>query len=177
MLLPPAERGQLIAFRLGTAVTILVYGIVHDQWVMTVSSDHFTLYNPKLIETRWPRLNTAALAAVATLGPGLALGAMLWMAAGWGEKRPRLLYPVVWRRLLVLLACLEVAAMSVGFVSAWRFEQLGAEGLLLPEWVYPESEKGLVVAQTIQLFTYGAAAVGSGVWRMRGGGVVREPKD
>jgi hypothetical protein len=175
MLFPPAERGQLITFQLWTAVTILVYGIVHDQWVMAVSADHFTLYHPKLIETRWPRLNTAALAAVATLGPGLVLGALLWMAARWGEKRPRLLYPVVWRRLLVLLACLEVAAMSVGFVSAWRFERLVAEGLLLPEWVYPEMEKGLVVAQTIQLFTYAAAAVGSWVliawvWRMRGGG-------
>ena len=77
MLFPPAERGQLITFQLWTAVTILVYGIVHDQWVMAVSADHFTLYHPKLIETRWPRLNTAALAAVATLGPGLVLGALL----------------------------------------------------------------------------------------------------
>ena len=77
MLFPPAERGQLTALQLWTAVTILVYGIVHDQWVMAVSADHFTLYHPKLIETRWPRLNTAALAAVATLGPGLVLGALL----------------------------------------------------------------------------------------------------
>ncbi len=37
-------------------------------------------------------------------------------------------------------------------------------GLLLPEWCYFEMKADLVVAQTIQLVTYGAAAVGSAAY-------------
>ena len=160
-ILPASERGPLIVFQLGTAATIVAYGIAHDQWLMSVSPDHFNEYHGTLIATNVPRLNTAALAFVATLGPGLLLGCLLWVAARWGDEMPRLSFGRIWRELTVLLICIEAIVVAIGFLSARLFEARGEGGLLLPSWMFPELRRDLVAAQTIQISTYAAAAIAS----------------
>lgn len=167
--LQASERGSFIVFQLGTALTVVAYGIVHDQWLMSVSPDHFNVYHDTLVETNVPRLNTAMLALIATLGPGLLLGCLLWVAARWGQESSRLSFRCVWKKLIVLLVLMEGSAALIGFLSARLFEARGEGGLLLPATMFPELRGDLVVAQTIQIFTYAAAAIGSLLllWRVR----------
>ncbi len=162
--IPSAERTTFVRFQLTIAVTIIAYGIGHDQWLMFVSREHFTAYHDNIISIHAPRLNTAALAFCATLGPGLLLGILSWVAARWDAARERRSLTYVWRRLIVLLAVVEMTAFAAGVLSHQQFAANGVRGLLLPEWCYFEMKADLVVAQTIQLVTYGAAAVGSAAY-------------
>ncbi|MBX7208209.1 MAG: hypothetical protein K1X78_07860 [Verrucomicrobiaceae bacterium] len=168
-IIPANERGSLIVFQRGTAATVVVYGIFHDQWLMSVSPEHFSVYHDTLIATGLPRVNTAELAFVATLGPGLVLGCLLWTIARLGAEPTRLLFGCVWKKLIVLLICIDVFAASIGLLSAFLFKARGEAGLLLPTWMFPELRADLVIAQTIQMYTYVAAAIGSALllWLIR----------
>jgi hypothetical protein len=159
------ERGPLARFMLGFAATIVAWAVVHDMVLIHVEPRHFTEYHRPLLPIPADCLGALAAqyAIVATVGPGLAFGALAWaacragLARGWGA-------PVPLARALGGFAVLMIGIeLSFWLVGAWAAARWAAQAPpLYPSWTYPELSRGIVITQTINLSAYlGAPSAGA----------------
>ncbi len=158
----------LIRITLGTWGIVATYAVLHDQYIVAIAPEHFTVGHPPVPGVSDPRLQAAILAANASFLPGMAFGLLLAMAAVEGPWRPVAVRTAL-RRALAAVITTEIVAASIGIAS-----YLGAWRVYGARWYAPEFSTILIAAQSIQLTAYlcGAAtaaiAIGwTGVRRVR----------
>jgi hypothetical protein len=148
------KRSVTYAIVLGIWAEVFLYCLLHDQYLVRISPEHFTVHHPPLWGIVDPPLLAAAWAFRASIGPGLGLGlAALFVArAGPRPKVPpaRLLQTVPW-----LILATEACGLLAG-AWVWRTGRP-----LFPEMLYPEPTLRSWIAQTIQLTCYAAGAIAS----------------
>ena len=135
------------------------YAIAHDQVIVRVAPEHFTIYHDPLWGIQTPWLLAAAYAFRASF-IGLFLGIALVLAGrggDWPKLTPRQLYLGT---LMVILATESCAVLS-GLWAYWK------EGPLYPSMFYPDPSLPMLVTATVQVTCYLASAIFSGaliVW-------------
>lgn len=165
MFLLREKRTVTYAIVLGIWAQVLLYCVLHDQYLVRIAPEHFTVYHDPLWGIEKPALLAVAWAFRASIGPGLGLGLAALFLARAGS-RPKLAP----RRLLKVVPWLLVATEGVGLAAgAWVWK---AERPLYPEIVYPDLTLPILISQSIQLTCYGVGlvvAVGflAWIWRTR----------
>ena len=153
----------------GIWAEVFLYCVLHDQYLIRIAPEHFTVYHAPL----WGITNLSLLAFAwafkASIGPGLLLG-LAAVFVGRAGRWPKM--PV--GRMLKVVAGLIVATEIFGLATgayAWSTGRM-----LYPAIIYPEETRPLMTTQTIQLTCYlvGALAGGGflvwvGWWRRRQG--------
>lgn len=158
----------LIRIALGTWLLVAIYAVLHDQYIVRIAPEHFTLGHPPVPGVEAPALQAAVLALGASIAPGLAFGLVLALVSTEGPwpplPVPDALRAVGWALLLTEGASLGVGLLAWG--TGWRVYGAG----WYPDWVGP----AVIVTQSIQLTAYGvgagtaAAAIGWAIaWRLR----------
>ena len=144
------KRSVTYAIVLGIWAEVFLYCLLHDQYLIRISPEHFTVHHDPLWGISDLTLLAAAWAFRASIGPGLGLGlAALFLArAGRGPKVApgRLLKIVPW-----LLLGTEIAGLAAG-AWVWKTRQP-----LFPENIYPDLTLPMLISQSIQLTCYGMA--------------------
>lgn len=148
------EKRQFGLFTMGFAGVIACWAFLHDWWLITVEPRHFTEFHPPLLSISHPVLLALQYAVVASLGPGLAYGMMVYFAARRGRWKKLALRPLLLVFCPVLLA-VEAVVTGMGLWAVGRFD--GGLAPLYPEWLYPELSRGLVYTQTVNISTYAVA--------------------
>ncbi|MCH7227748.1 hypothetical protein [Haloferula sp. A504] len=157
------RRSVSYAVILGIWATTFLYCLLHDQYLVRIAPEHFTVYHEPLWGIADPALLAAAWAFRASIGPGLIMGmaALFVGRAGRGRKVP---VGTMLRGYAVGLGITEIAGLAAG---AWSWF---TGRTLYPEIVYPELTRALITTQSIQLTCYLAGVlVGIGylVWLNR----------
>ncbi|QYY35833.1 hypothetical protein [Ruficoccus sp. ZRK36] len=154
-LIPKEEYPVFFKIVLGTAAIVVAYGILHDQYLIRVCERHFTVYHPQYFPTANITLLAVCFAMMATFGPGMVLGYLMYAAARWGSRVKAGTRAVLTSVLVVVLA-LEVVCVTAGRLAPWLLQHS-----LLPfpmSW-YPDSTTGILITQTTQLVAYFMAPV------------------
>jgi hypothetical protein len=142
------KRSVTYAIVFGIWAQVFLYCVLHDQYLIRISPEHFTVYHPPLWGITDLTLLALAWAFRASIGPGLGLGlaALVLARAGGGPKVApgRLLKIVPW-----LLLATEVAGLAAG-AWAWKTQRP-----LFPEDIYPDLTLPMLISQSIQLACYG----------------------
>ena len=154
------KRSVTYAIVFGIWAQVFLYCVLHDQYLIRISPEHFTVYHPPLWGITDLTLLAIAWAFRASIGPGLVLG-LAALFLGRAGSRPkvapaRMLKVVPW-----LLLATEVAGLAVG-AWVWKSKQP-----LFPEIVYPDLTEPMLISQSIQLTCYGvglSVALGFLVW-------------
>lgn len=161
-----AERRSVsYAVILGIWGMTFAYCLLHDQYLVRLAPEHFTVYHPPLWGISDASLLAAAWAFRASIGPGLLVG-MAALFIGRGGARPRVPVPRMLKGYALGLVITELAGLAAG---AWSWF---TGRTLYPEIVYPELTRPLVTSQSIQLTCYLAGTLVGAVylawlWRLR----------
>jgi hypothetical protein len=142
---------------LGVFALTLGYGLANDQWIVAIAPEHFTLYHPHYFpfEAAWAQALCFAL--VATGGPGLAWGILLYWAARYGKG------PQIGRRtILIGAAVVLVITGGIAWGLGWHVSVTGQP--LYPIYFYPSEDENLYVSQTVQLTNYLVGVLGAAGW-------------
>jgi len=151
---------------LGTWMAIWFFAAVHNQYLIRIAPEHFTVWHYEIPFTRDYTLLGIAYAFGASASPGIVLGMALFVLGrlGRGPKTPtlRLVLSTAWVWLGV-----EIAAISAGALVHLTNRPL------YPGWMYPDDSHGLLITQTIQITAYLSGALLSvallgATWRRRG---------
>lgn len=131
----------------GVWAIVAVYCILHDQYIVRIAPEHFTIYH----EPCWGVTEAKPLAAIygfrASLGPGLLFGIACTFAARQGS-RPTLNLAFILKGTLTIILIAEICSLSAGYFS-YR-----TRSPLYPIAFYPNTSHKLLVTQTIQLTCY-----------------------
>jgi hypothetical protein len=153
----------------GIWAMVAVYAIAHDQYVVGIAPEHFTVYHAPVWNLTGARALAAAWAFKASLVPGLLLG-FAALLVGRRGARPRIRV----RRLLLGAGLVIMASELVAAGSGFWVHQTGRG--IFPDQVYPDLSGPMMVTQTIQITCYLASAgfsalwlVGVALWRRRQG--------
>lgn len=157
-LLWPLQETRRVAYStiLGVWMIVAVYAVLHDQYLVRISPEHFTVYHPRIWGIQDPHLLAAALAFCASFPPGLLLGVACLFAARAGSF-PKLPIKSILLGVVAVIAATELLSASLGYY-VHRTQQP-----LYPLWCYPDTSPPLLVTQTIQISCYLASALFSGV--------------
>ncbi|WP_193210839.1 hypothetical protein [Luteolibacter marinus] len=146
------KRSVTYAIVFGIWAEVFVYCLLHDQYLIRISPEHFTEYHPPLWGIENLSLLAAAWAFRASIGPGLVLGLVALFLARAG-RLPKVPVGI----LLKLVPCLVVVTEGVGLVAgAWVWMN-GRP--LYPDAVYPDFSMPMLISQTIQLTCYATGAL------------------
>ena len=157
-------KSFLIVF-LGTWLAVWFYAAVHNQYLIRIAPEHFTVWHYKIPYTQDYTLLGILYAGGASISPGGILGALLYVA-GRLFDRPRVpVHKLVSSTAWVWLAG-ELCAVASGLI-VWRTGRP-----LYPENLYPVKSLGLLITQTIQITAYSTGALFSlgllfWTWRAR----------
>lgn len=99
---------------LGIWLFVAVYAIAHDQYLVRIAPDHFTVYhdNPQGIGSAPVLAAWTALRASVT--PGLLLGIATWYAARSGPW-PKIEVRYIFRAVCAVIGVTELSASTTGF--------------------------------------------------------------
>ncbi|WP_341402329.1 hypothetical protein [Luteolibacter soli] len=142
------KRSVTYAIVFGIWVEVFVYCVLHDQYLIRISPEHFTVYHPPLWGITDLTLLALAWAFRASIGPGLGLG-LVALFLGRAGRRPK----VAPTRMLKIVPWLLLATEAVGLAAgawAWKTKQP-----LFPEDIYPDLTEPMLISQSIQLACYG----------------------
>lgn len=151
------KRSTAYSCAFGVWLLVAIYCILHDQYIVRIAPEHFTVYHAPIWGLSKPTAIAAAWAFKASLVPGLGLGVAATFIARHGSL-PRLPVRSVFLGAGVVIILTEITAASVG---VWT--QLTGRRLLPESWI-PRDSKALLVTQTIQLTAYLSAALYSTLW-------------
>ena len=143
------SRRYSYSFVAGLWLMVTVYAELHDQYLVRIAPEHFTVYHPPLWGLHDPPLLAAGWALKAGTFPGVLLGLACLFAARAG-RWPRVGARFVFTVVPVLVGLTELTAASTGLWVWWQ-----GRGLY-PAWIYPENGLPLLITQTIQVTCYAA---------------------
>jgi len=142
---------------LGVFALVAVYAVVNDQFIAAIAPTHFTVYHPHYFPFDQAWAQALCFAFVATTGPGLVWGMLLYWAGRFGRA------PVIGRRVLVLGAGMVILmTTAAAWGEGWKVAHTGITPY--PKFFYPVEDDGLNVTQTVQLTNYLIGAAGAFVW-------------
>lgn len=141
-------------------LVMVPFALVHDQLIVTVSPEHFTLHHEPVFGLAGARSLATAYAFAATVLPGIALGLIMVLVYRAGP-RPPLPYSRIFLDTAIIVAVAEAIAWAVG---AWVW--LGGPTPYPSTW-FPDQAPGTVLTQTIQVTLYCACAAVSSVMALR----------
>ncbi|MBX2799866.1 MAG: hypothetical protein KTR31_19460 [Myxococcales bacterium] len=151
----------LVQITLGTWLLVALYAIAHDQYIVRLSEEHFTVGHAPVPGVEDPALQAAALAFGASILPGFAFGLALAVVCCEG---PWSAVSVRWalRAVGVSLVVTEGASLLVGASTYTTGFSPYSE-----RWVAPSASPEAMAAQSIQLTAYVVGALSAGaaiVW-------------
>ena len=152
MSLAAGRRRDFYTIIVGTWVIVTVYAILHDQYLVRIAPEHFTVYHEPLWGITDPPLLAAAYAFCAAPLPALALGCVAAFIAHAGTRPPLRPKHVILGVVVVTVAT-EFTSAASG-LYAWKS---GSE--LYPTRWYPDRSLPLITTQTIQVTCYLSAAL------------------
>ena len=102
----------------GIWLFVAVYAIAHDQYLVRIAPDHFTVYheNPEGIESA-PVL-AAWTALKASLTPGLVLGRATWFTTRSGTW-PKIKAKHIFMAVCAVISVTELSAATTGILAYW----------------------------------------------------------
>ena len=146
------KRGVTYAIVLGIWAQVFLYCVLHDQYLIRIAPEHFTVWHPPLWGIDDLTLLALAWGFRASVGPGLVLG-LAALFLGRAGSRPKVEPGMMLKVLPLGIVATELAGLAAG---AWVWKT----GLpLYPAPMYPDFSKPLLITQTIQLTCYAAGAV------------------
>ena len=146
------RRAVSYAIVFGIWAEVFVYCLLHDQYLVRLAPEHFTVYHPPLWGITDESLLAAAWAFRASIGPGLGLG-LAALFVGRAGRRPRVPVASMLKGVAAGLAVTELCGLAAGAYS-WLTRRP-----LYPAILYPELTRPLLTSQSIQLTCYGVGAV------------------
>jgi len=135
---------------------VAVYAILHDQYIVRLAPEHFTIYHAPLLGIEHPETLAAASAFGASFSPGLLLGFACALVARTGSW-PRLNVNFVIRGVTAVVIATELVAAFSGYSVSKR-----GIGIYPNSW-YPGQALPLLITQTIQVTCYFSGALFSSV--------------
>jgi len=158
-LLKPLKESRRVTYGiiLGVWGIVAVYAILHDQYIVRISPEHFTVYHHPLWEIENPYWLAAAYAFLASFSPGFLLGVACMFSARFGSA-PKIAVGVVLKGVVLVVILTEIVAASAGL---YAYHSLRA---IYPDSWYPEESVSILVTQTIQITCYLSAALFSGLF-------------
>jgi len=153
----PSSHRDFLPIALGTFALVTGFGILNDQAIVAIAPSHFTVYHPHYFPFQAPWLLALCFAVVATGGPGLAWGIVLYWAGHYGPG------PVIGPRatlsgVAVVILLTVIAAWSLG----WKVHGTGQP--LYPRFFYPTDDQALFITQTVQLTNDLVGLAGAFTW-------------
>lgn len=147
------ERRQVTyTIILGVWSMVAVYAILHDQYIVRIAPEHFTIYHKPLWGILEPKLLAAAYAFRASFGPGLVLGMACAFVARAGD-RPKVGYGFIFLGTSLVILATEILSVSAGLICYYLEEPL------FPSAWYPDPSLPMLVTNTIQITCYLASAL------------------
>ncbi|WFB36899.1 hypothetical protein P3T73_03870 [Kiritimatiellota bacterium B12222] len=150
---------------LGTWGMVMLFAVVHDQYVVGLSPRHFTDYHTNPLGIENVRVLAAFWGVLSSVSPGMTLGVVLYLFGRWGARKK-----MATRRLLMgvlyLICFTEICALiSLGLTHITHRE-------LYPSFLYVDNSFEMMCSQTVQLTAYfmgmlGSVVLLSGVYRRR----------
>ncbi len=138
---------------LGAWIVVVIYALIHDQYLVSIAPEHFTVYNPPLWGVENPRLLAAVYAFQASLSPSLLLGVACILASQKRKKkRERIPVKYVMSRTVVVVLLTELVCLA-----SWLYVTTASAPLYPKSW-YPDLTKPIIATQTIQITCYCSAA-------------------
>lgn len=150
----------------GIWAEVFLYCLLHDQYLIRIAPEHFTLYHPPLWGIEDLTLLAAAWAFRASIGPGLVLG-LASLFLGRAGRRPKIAPATMLKIVPGLILLTEIAGLAAGG-SVWRSGKA-----LYQEAIYPDMTAPILISQTIQVTCYLAGALASAgflgwlIWKRR----------
>jgi hypothetical protein len=136
----------------GVWLLVAAYAILHYQFIVIINPEHFAVHHPNYFNILHPSLRAAVCAFLASIGPGIFLGVLLYFAARYGNA-----LQISPGRVLAGTICMifitEICAISTGLYVF----QTGR--LIYPDACYPSLALTMTTTQTIQITAYLAGAV------------------
>ncbi|BCX47738.1 conserved hypothetical protein [Haloferula helveola] len=146
---------------------VLLYCLLHDQYLVRLAPEHFTVYHPPLWGIENEPLLAAAWAFRASVGPGIVLGLAALFVGRLG-RWPKMPVTPMLKAVALGLVVTELCGLSAGAYSWFTGRTV------YPEIIYPELTRPLITSQSIQVTCYLAGAVVGLIfllwilrWRMR----------
>ena len=138
----------------GIWAEVFLYCLLHDQYLIRLSPEHFTVYHPPLWGIENLTLLAAAWAFRASIGPGLVLG-LAALFLGRAGRRPKVAPATMLKIVPGLILLTEAAGLVTGAI-AWKTRQP-----LYPGVIYPALDLPVLISQTIQVTCYLAGTISS----------------
>jgi hypothetical protein len=149
---PGESWASFVSVFLGTWLAVWLYAAIHNQYLIRIAPEHFTVWHYRIPWTQDYTLLGILYAGGASISPGGILGALLYVA-GRVFDRPRLpLRHLILSTVWVWLA-VEICAIATGII-VWRTGRP-----LYPDSLYPARSLALFITQTIQITAYGAGVL------------------
>lgn len=148
------KRSVVYTIIFGIWAEVFLYCLLHDQYLVRIAPEHFTLYHDPLWGIENHSLLAAAWAFRASIGPGLVLGLAALFLARAGS-RPKLAPGT----LLKIVPCLILLTEACGLLAGWW--AWSRERPLYPEAIYPDLSRPILFSQSNQLTCYAAGILAS----------------
>lgn len=154
--LPGESLGNCLRVILGVWFLVFVYAALHDQVLIRIHPEHFTVWHYQILFTTDLTLLAILYAFGASISPGLVLGVALFFAGRFFSP-PKKSVGWLLRGTLVVFVLTELCAAAAGF-AAW---QLGRG--IYPSDLYPDYSEGIAITQSVQITAYLSGAIFSGI--------------
>ncbi len=143
----------MYSLTLGVWAIVAAYAILHDQYIVRIAPEHFTIYHGEMWGLTEPKALAAAWAFGSSWYPGILLGMVCTLAARADASVPRVAARDVLKSAAAVVCLVEASAAISGLIA----HRLGHR--LYPARFYHAPGVRLQLAQTIQLTSYWASAV------------------
>lgn len=141
------RRSVVYGLTFGIWAMVFIYCVLHDQYLVRLAPEHFTVYHPPLWGIDNESLLAVAWAFRASVGPGIILGLTATFAARAG-RLPKMPLKPIFKAVWFGLIATELGGLAAGSYSWFTGRTL------YPEAIYPELTRSLITSQSIQLTCY-----------------------
>jgi hypothetical protein len=154
--LPGESLGSCLRVIFGVWFLVFVYAALHDQVLIRIHPEHFTVWHYQIPFTTDLTLLAILYAFGASISPGLALGVALFFAGRFFSP-PKKSVGWLLRGTWLVFVLTELCAAAAGLV-AWK---LGRG--IFPSDLYPDYSEGIAITQSVQITAYLSGAIFSAI--------------
>jgi len=151
-------RSTSYAIMIGVWAIIATWTVLHDQYVVRIEPEHFTVYHDPRLGLKDPYRLALAYGFGASIGPGLLLGFACATVGRVGDKYPKIRIST----LLISVVAIVILTESTSALLGLYVHRTG--NLVFPYQMYPDLNRPMLVTQTIQLSCYFGGAILSAIF-------------